>query len=333
MKIEFPRIIWFENREGLKVSFLDQRKLPLEENTFVAKTVEEVAEAINVMVIRGAPAIGIAGVFGMALGASQGRDLEEAATILRESRPTAYDLFFGIDWFLEHYQPGSGQDPVALGEEYYAFIVDKCKRIGEHGNTLIKDGARLLTHCNAGSLAVAEYGTALAPMFVAMEAGKDIFVYSDETRPRLQGARLTCYELAKAKVPHRLIPDNAAGYYLAKGMVDLVIVGTDRVAPNGDFANKIGTYEKAVVARENNVPFYVAAPYSTIDFTIETGEDIPIEFRSEDEVLHFRGERIAPMETHAENPAFDVTPAKFVTGFITEKGIFRPEEIAGLREE
>lgn len=331
MKIEFPKIIWFEKEEGLKVAFLDQRDLPLEENTFVAKTVEEVAKAITVMVIRGAPAIGIAGVFGMALGAAQGRDLQEAAKILRKSRPTAYDLFFGIDWFLERFT--AGKDPVALGEEYYAFIVDKCKRIGEHGNTLIKDGARLLTHCNAGALAVAEYGTALSPMFVAMEAEKDIFVYADETRPRLQGARLTCYELSKAKVPHRVIPDNAAGYYLAKGMVDLVIVGTDRVAPNGDFANKIGTYEKAVVAKENDVPFYVAAPYSTIDFSIETGEDIPIEFRSEDEVLHFRGERIAPMDTRAENPAFDVTPAKFVTGFITEKGIFTPEEIAGLKEE
>ena len=327
MKITFPKIIWF-GRDT--VEFLDQRSLPAQEDIFTAKSVEKVSYAIREMVIRGAPAIGIAGVYGMALAVTHGRDLQKAAAILRESRPTAFDLFYGIDWFLDNWKDNQDQRPFELARGYYDMIVDKCRRIGEHGNELIKDGARLLTHCNAGALAVAEYGTALAPMFVAHEQGKKTFVFADETRPRLQGARLTCYELCKAGIEHRLIPDNAAGYYLAKKEIDLVIVGTDRVARNGDFANKIGTYEKAVVAQENNVPFYVAAPLSTIDFGITQGDEIPIEFRSEDEVLYVKGNRIAPEDTRAENPAFDVTPAKFVTGFITEKGIYKPGEIRGL---
>lgn len=330
MSITFPKIIWFEKDA---VEFLDQRFLPEREDIFTARTVEKVSYAIREMVIRGAPAIGIAGVFGMALGVVTQRELEEAATILRKSRPTAYDLFYGIDWFLGNVKEDSGKHPFELAREYYDMIVEKCRRIGVYGSALIKDGTRILTHCNAGSLAVAEYGTALAPMFVAHESGKKIFVYVDETRPRLQGARLTCYELCKAGVPHRLIPDNAAGYYLAKKEIDMVIVGTDRVAQNGDFANKIGTYEKAVVAKENDVPFYVATPLSTIDFSIEHGDEIPIEFRSEDEVLYIKGQCIAPEETRAGNPAFDVTPARFVTGFITEKGIYRPEEIRSLGKE
>ncbi len=329
MDENYPKIIRFEDAF---IHFLDQRRLPGEEVIYSARTVEEVTFAIKEMVIRGAPAIGIAGVFGMSQAVMTRRDLREAAQIIKASRPTAYDLFFGVDWFLEQEPRLKEVSSREIAMEYYHMIVDKCRRIGEYGSTLIKDKAKILTHCNAGALAVAEYGTALAPMFVAQEKGKDIFVYVDETRPRLQGARLTAYELAKAKIPHRLIPDNAAGYYLAKGEVDLVIVGTDRVAANGDFANKIGTYEKAVVAKENNVPFYVAAPCSTIDFSLETGEKIPIEFRSEDEVLVINDERIAPLETKAENPAFDVTPAKFVTGFITEKGIFGPGELSALRK-
>ena len=330
MSITFPKIIWFEKDA---VEFLDQRYLPEREDIFTARTVEKVSYAIKEMVIRGAPAIGIAGVFGMALAAVTERELEEAATILKKSRPTAYDLFYGIDWFLGKVSDVPERHPFELAREYYDMIVEKCKRIGEHGNALIKDRARILTHCNAGALAVAEYGTALAPMFVAHGGGKKILVYVDETRPRLQGARLTCYELGKAGIPHRLIPDNAAGYYLAKKMIDMVLVGTDRVARNGDFANKIGTYEKAVVAKENGIPFYVAAPLSTIDFSIGHGDEIPIEFRDEEEVLCIKGQRIAPEGTRAENPAFDITPARFVTGFITEKGIYRPEEIRALNKK
>ena len=329
MKISFPKLIWFEKES---VCFLDQRFLPLEEKVFSARGVEEVAYAIREMVIRGAPAIGIAGVFGMALAEKRGLSLLAAAKILKETRQTAHDLFYGIEWYLNRRREDGETRPELLAEEYYRTIVERCKRIGAFGEPFIKDGARVLTHCNAGALAVAEYGTALAPIFVAKEKGKDVFVYADETRPRLQGARLTCYELVKAGIKHRLIPDNAAGYYLSRGDIQLVIVGTDRVARNGDFANKIGTYEKAVVAKENGVPFYVAAPTSTIDFKLESGKEIPIEFRSENEVLYINGVRIAPLETRAENPAFDVTPAKFVTAFITEKGIFKPKEIRKLRD-
>jgi len=214
-------------------------------------------------------------------------------------------------------------DLVKAADSYADSIVEKCLQIGKNGSTLIKDGSRILTHCNAGALATVDVGTALAPIRLAHRSGKRIFVYVDETRPRLQGAKLTAWELANEGIDHAIISDNAAGHYL-KEDVDVVIVGADRIARNGDFANKIGTYTKAVLAKENGVPFYVAAPVSTFDKRIRTGSQIVIEERSEDEVLFVDGCRIAPDGSRALNPAFDVTPAKFVKGFITERGVLRP---------
>jgi translation initiation factor eIF-2B subunit alpha/methylthioribose-1-phosphate isomerase len=207
-----------------------------------------------------------------------------------------------------------------------------CKSIGEHGSALIKDGSRVLTHCNAGALATVDFGTALAPMRVAHRAGRKFFVYVDETRPRLQGAKLTSWELLNEGIDHAIIADNAAGHYMSRGQVDLVIVGADRIVSNGDFANKIGTYEKAVLAKESGVPFYVAAPVSTFDFSLTSGSGIVIEERSQDEVLLVGGRRISPEGSRAMNPAFDVTPARYVTGFITENGVSRPGEFSSLVE-
>jgi S-methyl-5-thioribose-1-phosphate isomerase len=219
---------------------------------------------------------------------------------------------------------------VEVAEAYADDIVEMCRKIGENGAKLIKDGYRILTHCNAGALATVDFGTALAPMRVAHRQGKSIFVYVDETRPRLQGAKLTAWELGNEGIDYAIISDNAAGHFM-KSSVDLVIVGADRIAKNGDFANKIGTYSKAVLAKENWVPFYVAAPISTFDPKIKTGKEIVIEERSEDEVLQVGNCRIAPKDSRALNPAFDVTPARYVKGFITDKGILRPGEFSELR--
>jgi translation initiation factor eIF-2B subunit alpha/methylthioribose-1-phosphate isomerase len=212
-------------------------------------------------------------------------------------------------------------------QAYVDASAEACRKIGEFGNSLIKNGDSLLTHCNAGALATVDYGTALAPMRIAHANGKNIFVYVDETRPRMQGAKLTAFELHEEGIPHAVIADNAAGYFMARGDVDLVITGTDRVAANGDVANKIGTYEKAVVAHENGIPVYIAAPISTIDFTCPTGNYIPIEERDQNEVLDINGLRVASKGSQALNPAFDVTPAKYITGIITEQGIFKPGEL------
>ncbi len=220
-----------------------------------------------------------------------------------------------------------------MAEAYANDIVERARKIGEFGNTLIKNGDKILTHCNAGALAVLDWGTALAPLRYAKREGKDIFVWVDETRPRLQGARLTSWELLNEDIDHRIIADNAAGLLMKKGKVDLVIVGADRIVRNGGFANKIGTYEKAVVAHENNVPFYVAAPISTIDLSIESEDEIPIEERSEEEVLKVGKTIIGPRGARAYNPAFDITPPEYVTGFITEYGIMRPEEIKYVRKK
>jgi S-methyl-5-thioribose-1-phosphate isomerase len=222
------------------------------------------------------------------------------------------------------------EDLVKAAEEYADSIVSECKRIGEHGAKLIRSGDRILTHCNAGALATVDFGTALAPIRVAKRQGKRVFVYVDETRPRLQGAKLTAWELLNEGIEHAIIPDNAAGHFM-KDSVDMVLVGADRIARNGDFANKIGTYTKAVLAKENWVPFYVAAPVSTFDLSIRTGKEIPIEERSEDEVLCVGDCRIAPKGSRALNPCFDVTPSRYVKGFITEKGILRPGEFSELR--
>ncbi len=314
------RAIWMSH--GV-VKAIEQRLLPGRFKIVSIRNYMEMADAISNMTIRGAPSIGAAAAYGMALAWLRDEDLHKAARVIRATRPTAHDLFYAVDLMLSKRR----EDLSVAANDYADSIVDMCYRIGQNGSRLIKDGCRVLTHCNAGALATVDFGTALAPIRVAHRAGKKLFVYVDETRPRLQGAKLTAWELFNEGIEHRIIPDNAAGHYMKDG-VDLVIVGADRIASNGDFANKIGTYEKAVLAKENKIPFYVAAPVSTFDLKIKTGASIPIEERSEDEVLMVDKQRIAPAGSKALNPAFDVTPARYVRGFITEKGILRPGEIA-----
>jgi translation initiation factor eIF-2B subunit alpha/methylthioribose-1-phosphate isomerase len=316
------RALWFEDS---KLHLIDQRLLPFEFKTYLAATAEDVAFCIKDMVVRGAPAIGCAAAYGYALG--KGPDTYDT---LLATRPTAFDLKYALDHMEKAH--ASGADLIDSATQYTERIITKCKRIGENGAGLIKDGATVLTHCNAGALATVDWGTALAPMRVAHRSGTQFSVLVDETRPRLQGAYLTTWELKNEGIAHHLISDNAAGHYMAKGGVDLVIVGADRICRNGDFANKIGTYEKAVVAKENGVPFYVAAPVSTIDLSLDSGGAIPIEERSGEEVLKVRGTDITPQGVEALNPAFDVTPARYVTGFITEEGMIPPEDVPTITE-
>jgi methylthioribose-1-phosphate isomerase len=319
------RTVWFENN---KIKMIDQRILPSQFKIVELSKVSEVADAIKNMVVRGAPAIGTTGAYGIALAFLKKEGIRESAETLRKTRPTAYDLFHGIEFVLKAME--NNKDPLKAAEEYANLSIEACKKIGEFGASLIKDGYRILTHCNAGWLACVDWGTALSPIYFAKRQRKQMFVYVDETRPRLQGARLTSWELMNEEISHSVIADNAAGHFMQAKEIDIVIVGADRIAKNGDFANKIGTYEKAVLAKENSIPFYVAAPRSTIDLNCESGDKIPIEEREEDEV-HFVGkERVTPEGTKARNPAFDVTPSKFVTGIITEKGIFRPGQIANI---
>jgi len=251
---------------------------------------------------------------------------ERAAKLLRATRPTAHDLFVGIETVRRAW--AAGEDPVVAAGRYCEAVVEECHRIGLAGAPLFARTRRVLTHCNAGALATVEWGTALAPIRVARDRGAKLFVWVDETRPRLQGSRLTAWELGREKIPHAVIADNAAGFFMRTGQVDAVIVGADRISRNGDFANKIGTYEKAVLARENGIPFYVAAPWSTFDAQRKDGTSIPVEERSEDEVLELAGTRVAPRSSRARNPAFDVTPAKYVTAFITPAGVVRPRSLA-----
>ena len=314
MKIEGKdrRALWLK---GTVVHFIDQRKLPYKLEIFTAKTVDEVAFAIEDMVVRGAPAIGAAAVYGMAIGKD---NVKKTAEILDSTRPTAYDLFYAISYMKE--KINEGVDAFQAAEKYVEDIINRCRKIGEHGDTLIKDGMKILTHCNAGALATVDYGTALAPFRVAHKKGKKFFVFADETRPRSQGL-LTAWELHQEGINHAVIADNAAGYFMREGEIDMVITGADRIAKNGDFANKIGTYEKAVLAKENNIPFYVAAPISTFDDTIENGSKIIIEERDKIELLEINGNKVMPEWVNVRNPAFDVTPKKYVTGYITEGGI------------
>ncbi len=316
------RTVWFEDGA---VKLLDQRFLPFEIRIYEAHGLEELAVAIEDMVVRGAPAIGAAAAYGMAQARLQGGNLREAADRLRKTRPTGQDLFYAIAYMSR--AADKGVDALAAAERYAEEDVERCRAIGKHGAKLIKSGSHILTHCNAGALATVDVGTALAPMRVAKAQGKKFFVYVSETRPRLQGARLTAWELLQEGIEHAILPDSAAGHFLSRGEVDLVLVGADRIAANGDTANKIGTYSKAVVAKENGVPFYVAAPTSTIDLSLPTGAKIPIEERSPQEVLQFAGSPVAPKESPARNPAFDVTPAKYIRGIITEKGILKPTEL------
>ncbi len=320
------KTVWME---GPTVRMIDQRYLPEELRIFVAESHRDVATAIRDMVVRGAPAIGAAAAYGVAQSVLLGGDPEEAAEALRATRPTGRDLFYAIEFMLRAI--GRGESAAKAAEEYARADEERCRRIGEHGERLVKDGARILTHCNAGALACVDVGTVTAPLRLARAKGRKFLVYVDETRPRLQGSRLTAWELAQEGIEHVVIADNAAGLLMQRGQVDLVLVGADRIAANGDTANKIGTYEKAVVAKENGVPFYVAAPTTTFDFSLRTGRGIPIENRAEEEVLEVGGTRVAPEGTRALNPAFDVTPARYVTAFVTDRGIVRPRDLARLR--
>ncbi len=317
--------IWFEDNI---IKLIDQRFLPNKFEIFQAKNYLDVAFTIRDMVIRGAPAIGAMAAYGYAQAAIQAQDLESVSNTLITTRPTAYDLFYAVDYMKQALI--SGKNPNSAAEKYVREIVERCIKIGEFGNALIKNKNKILTHCNAGALATVDYGTALAPIRCAHNQRKDIFVFIDETRPRLQGAKLTAWELYNEEIPNAIIVDNAAGYYLSKNEIDLVIVGADRIAANGDTANKIGTYEKAVLANENNVPFYVAAPASTFDHSIDNGSKIPIEERDPDEVLMINNVPITSEGILARNPAFDVTPYKFITGFITEFGVIKPSQITEI---
>jgi len=316
------RAVWCN--EGT-VHMLDQRILPHEVKVVSFHNHHDVAEAIRNMTVRGAPAIGVAAAYGMMLAANNQENIEAAAEELKGTRPTAFDLFFAVDHMLSRIR--DGEKPTEVAEEYANTIVERCRLIGEHGEKLIRDGDRIMTHCNAGALATVDWGTALAPLREAWRNGKKIFVYVSETRPRLQGMKLTAFELLNEGIPHAIIPDGASGHFLREG-VDMVIVGADRIAANGDFANKIGTYEKAVLAKELGVPFYTAAPLSTFDLNIKRGEDIPIEYRGEEEITVVDGVRIAPVGCKALNPGFDVTPARYLTGIITERGVIKPGEIS-----
>jgi methylthioribose-1-phosphate isomerase len=324
---------------------IDQRALPLHYEIKTYTTYPGVAEAIHTMVIRGAPAIGAAAGFGMALAALKSSavnqtdlmlDLGQAAEVLRQSRPTAVNLFWAIDRMMR-----AAIDALANSTELNSVnsiraalireaqqIADEDveinRRMAEHGAALIQDGDTILTHCNTGALAVVDYGTALGVIRCAHEQGKRIKVFADETRPRLQGARLTAWELMRWGIDVTLIADNAAGHYMRKGAINICFVGSDRTTANGDVANKIGTYNVAVLAKENGIPFYPVVPTSTIDLSLAHGDLIPIEERDEREVTEIDGVRIAPIGVKVGNPAFDVTPHKYVTGIVTENGIAYP---------
>ena len=316
------------------VVMIDQTKLPRETVFVTCKDYLAVAEAIRSMIIRGAPAIGVAAAMGVAIGVEQAGEadldaqFEVICSTLAGTRPTAVNLFWAIDRMKRLYASLRGK-PIAeirarLIEEaviVYHEDIAICKRIGAHGAALVVDGKTVLTHCNAGALATAGYGTALGVIRAAVEAGKKIDVFADETRPFLQGARLPAWELMEDGIKTTLITDNMAGHFMKSGRIGCVVVGADRIAANGDVANKVGTYSVAVLAKENGIPFYVAAPISTLDLTLPTGDLIPIEERSAREVTHVFGVEIAPQGVGVENPAFDVTPNRYVTGIITEKGV------------
>ena len=329
-----------EWKEG-KVFLIDQRKLPLKFEIINCSTYQEVAEAIKKMKIRGAPAIGVAAAFGMVLAAYSSKaknyerfikDMEEAKNCLAHTRPTAVNLFWALDRTMKSITVTTQRDVNLLklkdiilreAKNIEQEDVEINKTMGRYGSLLIKDGDKILTHCNAGALATVDYGTALGVIRTAFEDGKKIHVYIDETRPILQGARLTAWELMQDKIPFTLITDNVAGFLMLKNKVNLVIVGADRIALNGDVVNKIGTYSLSVLARENSVPFYVTAPISTFDLSLKSGEDIPIEERDPKEVTHILGKQIAPTGVKVFNPAFDLTPNRYVEAIITEKGIIR----------
>lgn len=336
---------WVQNPEKLhEVHVLDQRLLPMRTEFMVCRNADDMAIAIRDMVVRGAPAIGISAAFGVALG-SQSFDsasgiayrnhMEEVSRLLGSTRPTAVNLFWAIERMRALWKDQAGTDSSAMTESLFReaqIIKDEDirmnRKMGDHGQALLPESATVLTHCNAGALATGGFGTALGVIRAAVNAGKSIRVYADETRPYLQGARLTAYELVEDGIPTTLITDGMGASLMAKKKIDAVIVGADRVTANGDVANKIGTYALAVLARAHGIPFYVAAPFSTIDFSMASGSSIPIEERSSREITHIGPDvRIAPEGVSVYNPAFDVTPGELITAIITEKGVFRPEEL------
>jgi methylthioribose-1-phosphate isomerase len=333
-----PTIAWQEEN----IVMVDQRKLPAAEIYVTCKSVNDVAKAIKTMVIRGAPAIGVSAAMGLALGAARSKatgtrqfttEFQKNCELLAATRPTAVNLFWAIERmkqaFAEGALAGESVDQLkarlrVVADRIHDDDVASCRAIGAHGATLVPDEARILTHCNAGALATAGYGTALGVIRGAVEAGRKVRVLADETRPFLQGARLTAWELIKDGIDTTVITDNMAGAIMRMGDIDLVVVGADRIAANGDTANKIGTYSVAVLAREHGIPFYVAAPWSTIDLDTADGDAIPIEERPAREVTHVGNNQVAPDGAGVRNPSFDVTPAKYITAIITERGVYRP---------
>ena len=320
------------------VVMIDQTRLPREQTFVTCRTYLEVADAIRTMVIRGAPAIGVAAAMGVALGVREGADFETVCKTLAATRPTAVNLFWAIERMRGLWVSLQGaareeivQSMISEAQKIRLEDIAICQAIGRHGEPLVPDGRTVLTHCNAGALATAGYGTALGVIRAAVSAGKKIDVFADETRPFLQGARLTAWELQQDGIATTLITDNMAGHFLHSGRIGCVVVGADRIAANGDVANKIGTYSVAVLAKENGIPFYVAAPVSTFDLTLASGDSIPIEQRAPAEVTHVFGVPVAPEAIAAANPAFDVTPARYVTAIICERGVARAPYEESLR--
>lgn len=315
--------------KGDHLLLLDQRRLPSEEVWLELRDHLQVAEAIRGMAVRGAPAIGCVAAYGYLLGVKAGYDPDDVKKTLERTRPTAYNLFYALSRMEKALKEGRDLEEEARSiekEDYEANL-----RIGSFGNILIPRKASILTHCNTGALATAGWGTALGVIRTAHRSGKEIHVWVDETRPYLQGARLTSWELLKEGIPHTLITDSTAGFLMRSGKVDLVIVGADRITARGDVANKIGTYTLSVLAKHHNIPFYVAAPTSTFDLSVSSGEEIPIEVRSEDEVKTCHGISIAPTGTPAYSLAFDITPAENITAIITEKGVIQPVTEGNIR--
>jgi methylthioribose-1-phosphate isomerase len=331
------------------VRFIDQTKLPTEEVYVNCTTHQQVADVIVTMVVRGAPAIGVAAAMGIALAVKNSsagtaadlkRDFDEACEVIGKTRPTAVNLFWAIRRMQQKFErvrirplPQIKQTLIEEAKRMHAEDIAANQAMGRHGATLMPSEGGVLTHCNAGALATAGYGTALGVIRGAVEQGKKIHVYADETRPFLQGSRLTAWELMKDGIPTTVISDNMAGAMMSKGKINAVIVGADRIAANGDVANKIGTYSVAILAKEHGIPFYVAAPLSTVDLACPDGSKIPIEQRDTREVSHIAGKQMVPDGVEIENPAFDVTPAKYVTAIITEKGIARAPYIESLRDQ
>ena len=331
------------------VRFIDQTKLPTEEVYVTCKDYKEVANAIRTMIVRGAPAIGVAAAMGVAIGAQRSkattateleRQLDVVCNAIAETRPTAVNLFWAIRRMREKFDELRSlpverikTELVAEAQRMHVEDIAANEAMGRHGAVLLPNSGGILTHCNAGALATAGYGTALGVIRAAVESGKKLHVFADETRPFLQGSRLTAWELMKDGIPTTVIADNMAGAMMRQGKIDAVVVGADRIAANGDVANKIGTYTVAVLAKEHGIPFYVAAPTSTVDLNTPDGSKIPIEQRASTEVTHLAGKQIAPDAVRVENPAFDVTPSKYVAAIITERGVARApyeESLAGL---